>query len=190
MNAQFLTRSSLGVWQYVLIRCFVSILTLVFHALHLYDEGEIRADRFYVYGIFFINLSQCWALYCLVIFYVELKDELAPIRPLGKFLVVKAVVFFSWWQHVIVAMCASSNVIQPMLGYSAEDVAKGWQNLLIVVEMFVYAVILKFTFSYMDFRAGDWNCVARISVAHNFVANTYFYSLFSRGSFPGLVKNC
>eukprot|EP00961_Rhodomonas_salina_P187679 2532878-Rhodomonas_salina.4 len=37
---------------------------------------------------------------------------------------------------------------------SAEDVAKGYQNLLIVVEMFVYAICHKIVFPYTDFRAG------------------------------------
>ena len=56
----------------------------------VYGEGEMtRLDRFYIYSLVVINLSQCWALYCLLIFYKELKDELAPINPLGKFMVVK-----------------------------------------------------------------------------------------------------
>ena len=39
---------------------------------------------------------QLYALACLALFYLELKEELAPLKPLGKFLVIKAVVFFSW----------------------------------------------------------------------------------------------
>ncbi len=46
------------------------------------------------------NLSQLLALYTLVWLYVILKHELHPFRPFNKFLVVKAVVFFTFWQSL------------------------------------------------------------------------------------------
>ena len=38
-----------------------------------------------------------WALYCLMLFYLAAKEELMPLKPVGKFVCVKLVVFASFW---------------------------------------------------------------------------------------------
>lgn len=42
--------------------------------------------------------SQMWALYVLLLFYSVTHKEMASIHPMHKFLAIKSVVFFSWWQ--------------------------------------------------------------------------------------------
>ena len=78
----------------------------------LYTEGQIRLNNVYVYTTLVNNFSQLWALYCLVLMFMATKEQLAPIRPLSKFIVVKAVVFFSFWQSVIIALLAWAGIIQ------------------------------------------------------------------------------
>jgi len=154
LDTQFLRRTSIGVWQYVFIRSLVAVIVIIFQQYDMYGEGHFSVDKAYVWTLIIINCSQCWALYCLVVFYIELKKELMSLNPLGKFLVVKAVVFFSWWQQIIVTFLVEVDMIPPVLEYTSEDVAKGLQNLLVVIEMFVYAICLHNFFPYTDFRAG------------------------------------
>lgn len=44
--------------------------------------------------------------------YMACHDELGPIRPLSKFIVVKSVVFFSWWQSIGVNILVDAGVIR------------------------------------------------------------------------------
>ena len=55
------------------------------------------------FSVILRNFSQCYALYCLGLFYVILHDELAAIRPVAKFVVIKIVVILMWDQQVLVA---------------------------------------------------------------------------------------
>lgn len=64
---------------------------------------------------------QIWALYCLILFYTGTKEELAPIRPLSKFIVVKSVVFLSYWQSVLIDLLVFFGVIKARVSISNQQ---------------------------------------------------------------------
>ena len=47
-----------------------------------------------------------------MLFYRGTKYELAPIRPVSKFLTVKAVVFLTYWQGVAIAILVWTGVLR------------------------------------------------------------------------------
>jgi hypothetical protein len=140
----------------------------------------------------------------LIFFYYATKNELSSIGPVGKFLSVKALVFFTWWQSVCISMLYQMDLIphynsgvahdalagagagapHPLMPLSledalaldehggsirtippasvmvlmgaatelsAEDVAKGLQDYLICIEMFVAAIVHLFVFSHTEY---------------------------------------
>ena len=62
----------------------------------VFEEGKFKVDVAYPYIIAINNLSQFIAMYHLVVFYRAYREALKPMKPIGKFLCIKAVVFFSF----------------------------------------------------------------------------------------------
>ncbi|CAL5227331.1 g10272 [Coccomyxa viridis] len=155
MGDDFMWQSKKGVLGYVILRPLMTAVGFVASLIGVYGDGELRFDRVYLYTTIVSNISQAWALYCLVLFYQGTKYELAPIRPVSKFLCVKAVVFLTYWQGVAIAILSWSGVLQTgeWTTYDADDIAAGLQEFLICVEMFFAALAHAFSFpprDYMD----------------------------------------
>ncbi|VCW97446.1 unnamed protein product [Gulo gulo] len=106
MGEVLLFRCKLGVLQYTVVRPFTTIVALICELLGIYDEGNFSFSNAWTYLVIINNMSQLFAMYCLLLFYKVLKEELSPIQPVGKFLCVKLVVFVSFWTLSSVLRCS------------------------------------------------------------------------------------
>lgn len=159
MGFEFMMQCKWGVLQYVLVKSIGSILTAVLEPIGVIQEGNMSFTSAYVYLTMMINVSQMWALYCLVKFYHATHSNLAnpDWKPLGKFLCIKGVVFFTWWQGVAIAVLKSYGIIGEIGSWDVHDVANGLQDYLICVEMFCFAIAHSFTFTYKEYLPGRIN---------------------------------
>lgn len=158
MGQELLQKCKFGVFQYVLIKTFFAILVCIMQSRGLYHEGKFQFNGMYLYQCFICNISQIWALYCLVLFYFATKDELGPYRPVGKFLSVKTLVFFTWWQSIMINILGATNLGLLSGGndpagssWTVSEISKGVQDYLITIEMFFAAIAFNYTFSYRDY---------------------------------------
>ena len=162
-TSPFFLKCKLGVFQYVLIKLLTALSSLILELVGLYHEGDFSPTDAYPYITFIANLSQCWALYCLAFFYFATKNELSHIRPVGKFMCVKALIFFTWWQSVGVSVLFSMGLI-PDAGtqWTKEDVAKGIQDYLICIEMFAGAIAHQYVFHWSDYSRNKNTAYSRV----------------------------
>ena len=156
-TSPFFVKCKFGVLQYVVLKFVSTIFVLLLEMVGLYKEGDFTPRGGYLYICILTNTSQCWALYCLVFFYYALKNELGPIRPVGKFLSVKALVFFTWWQSLGISILFQMGMIPHYASFdngrewTSEAVAKGLQDWLICIEMFCAAIVHMFVFPHTDY---------------------------------------
>ncbi|XP_045068817.1 transmembrane protein 184C [Coregonus clupeaformis] len=163
MGEVLLFRCKLGVLQYTVVRPVTTVIALVCQLCGVYDEGNFSNRNAWTYLVIVNNISQLFAMYCLVLLYKALKEELSQIRPVGKFLCVKMVVFVSFWQAVLIAILVKVGVISDKHTWdwdSVEAVATGLQDFIICVEMFLAAIAHHYSFTYEPYilEAEEGSC--------------------------------
>jgi Organic solute transporter Ostalpha len=113
------------------------------------------------------NFSQAWALYVLMLFYVAMHAELLPLNPLRKFVTIKLVVFFSFWQGLVITILCALKILQPgdsMRTFrTREHLSGGLQDFIICIEMFFAAIGFAWSFPPRDYMTveppGFWKSV-------------------------------
>ena len=92
LNHQTLKLLKYWTWQFVVIRPVLSVLMITLQVLGVYPSWLS-----WTFTII-LNVSVSLALYSLVVFYHVFAKELEPHKPLAKFVCIKGIVFFCFWQ--------------------------------------------------------------------------------------------
>ncbi|KXS19790.1 DUF300-domain-containing protein [Gonapodya prolifera JEL478] len=137
--------------QFVIVKPLVGVLTLMLKLAGWYYEGWIALGSAYLYFSLAYNVSVSLSMYGLVMFYLTCHHDLAPFRPLPKFLVVKAIIFFSFWQSFVISILVWAGAIRQHGAYSAENVATSIQDFLICLESVFFAMGHYYAFPPSDY---------------------------------------
>ncbi|KAK0461624.1 organic solute transporter Ostalpha-domain-containing protein [Desarmillaria tabescens] len=138
-----------GILQYVQVKPVLALATVI-----------LRANSGYLYVSIIYNISICLSLYCLAMFWIVVNDDLKPFRPVPKFLCVKGILFFSFWQSILI------SILGPYT--DSESISLGLTDTLICMEMPLFAFAHLFAFAYTDFIDKDKSFVARMKVSYAF----------------------
>ncbi|KAH0894425.1 hypothetical protein HID58_056854, partial [Brassica napus] len=128
-------------WQFVVIRPVCSILMIALQIIGFYPSWLS-----WTFTIV-LNVSVSLALYSLVVFYHVFAKELAPHNPLAKFLCIKGIVFFCFWQGIALDILVAMGVIKSHhFWLEVEQIQEAIQNVLLCVEMVIFAAVQKHAF--------------------------------------------
>jgi len=147
----------------VFLKPVTAILSLIFYYHDLYTEGSFDLHNSFFYMSFTNNVSISISLYCLALFYLGFEKDLKPFRPFSKFLCIKFVLFFSFWQTFFFEMIIHFQIIEI-------ENAKIYQSLLMCFEMMLASIGQSFAFShtdYVDYSLSDHHIIKNIQTVIN-----------------------
>lgn len=144
-------------WQFVVIRPVCSILMITLQILGIYPNWLS-----WTFTII-LNISVSLALYSLVLFYHVFAKELKPHKPLTKFMCVKGIVFFCFWQGIVLEILVALGVIRSHhFWLDVEHIQEAIQNVLVCVEMVVFSVLQQYAFHVAPY-SGDMEAKLKLS---------------------------
>eukprot|EP00039_Didymoeca_costata_P029650 m.25674 g.25674 ORF g.25674 m.25674 type:complete len:397 (+) comp7730_c0_seq1:304-1494(+) len=154
-GVQFLRWCKQGCLQFCVIKPLMALVTIITAALGAYDDGDLRPDGGYLYVAIVYNISISIALIALILFYAATRDLLAPYRPVLKFLTVKSIIFFAFWQGIALVMAEGIGMIKSEGDVNAGELAIAYQNFMICIEMFFASWAMYYGFSYEIYKHPD-----------------------------------
>ncbi|XP_057961137.1 uncharacterized protein LOC131153104 [Malania oleifera] len=171
LDGRFIRRCKQGCLQFVILKPILVAVTFVLYAKGKYEDGNFSAKQAYLYLTIIYTISYTMALYALVLFYVACKDLLQPFNPVPKFIIIKSVVFLTYWQGVLVFLAAKSGFIT-----DAEQAAE-FQNFVICLEMLIAAVGHLYAFPYKEYAGANIGISRGLagSLAHALKLNDFYH---------------
>ncbi|KAJ4831402.1 hypothetical protein Tsubulata_020425 [Turnera subulata] len=133
-------------WQFVVIRPVCSVLMITLQILGIYP-----AWLSWTFTII-LNISVSLALYSLVVFYHVFAKELEPHKPLAKFMCIKGIVFFCFWQGVVLDILVAMGIIRANhFWLDVEHLEEALQNVLVILEMVVFSVLQQYAYHWAPY---------------------------------------
>lgn len=162
----FLRNTMFGALQYVPVMVLTTCVAIVAWLAGLYTPGDFSGTSVWLYVVVVKNLSQMWALYCLVLFYRATARELSSINPFVKFITIKLIVFFTFWQacaiqaveHFVDVKDTMSKIVESDAVRQAnvfQRYGTGLENFILCMEMFGFAIAHRYAFPHAEF--GDYS---------------------------------
>jgi len=155
----FLLNCRRGILQFVIIKPTLALLAVFLNYTDAYGDGEITLTKGFLYVVIIDNISIFISMYCLILFYNVMYEELKPFNPLSKFLCTKLVIFFAFWQSVFMAILGTVNALPAIDDWNSKQVGNAIQEFIICIEMFLVSIAHIYAFGFKTYRKQqdtDW----------------------------------
>ncbi len=113
------------------------------------------------------------AMYCIIQFYVQLKDDIREHKPLLKVAAIKLVIFLSFWQTLAISLLTGTGAIKPSNRIQAPDIKIGVPAMLLDIEMAIFAIFHLWAFSWRPYSLKSKHNLAESVPGHDLARSDY-----------------
>lgn len=140
------------VTQYVFIKPVLSFLAVLLHMKAYYHTGYFVINDAYLWITVICNISMSISLYMLVIFYLFIADVIEKYEPLYKFLSIKVLIFFIFWQSLIITVLYHFDFLPLLFEWDSYRSSVTLENILVCGEMFFISITHLWIYSYEPYK--------------------------------------
>ncbi|KAI8911341.1 organic solute transporter Ostalpha-domain-containing protein [Powellomyces hirtus] len=151
----FVHYCKIGTLQYVVLRPLTTIIAVVTQLTGKFCEDSMSPRFAHVWIVSINGISVTVAMFTLVQIYTTVKSELKAYQPVLKFISIKFVIFFSFWQTVTFAILAQTQVIRSSPHWSQVELANSLNAFILCFEMAIAAALHIKAFSYKETMIDD-----------------------------------
>jgi hypothetical protein len=169
-----------SIFQYCFVRVFFTIVSVITQALDLYCLESLSPAFSHIWVMVFETISISVAMYCLIQFYVQIKDDIRQHKPLLKITAIKLVIFLSFWQTIAISFLTSSGAVKATNHLQTPDIKVGIPALLLCIEMAFFAVFHIWSFSWKPYTIGSKEQMSEVIAGEGVAKGSY------QGGFLGL----
>ena len=126
----------------MILKPILVVITFILYAKGKYADGNFSVNQSYLYITIIYTISYSMALYALALFYAACRDLLRPFNPVPKFIIIKSVVFLTYWQVSI----TTTNIFIPSFKYIRQP--PGFVSVINVAIGSIHAIIQGTFFSF------------------------------------------
>ncbi|KIM43917.1 hypothetical protein M413DRAFT_442985 [Hebeloma cylindrosporum] len=191
-KAYFMYTVKWSVLQYVIIRPAGSIAGIICEALDVLCESDGYSWRYasvWIEGINFVSISI--ALYGLLVFYGLMHEELKGRRPMAKFLAIKLIVMFTFYQSFVIG-ALQSRILKATAYWTVDNIKDGLNALLICVEMVFFSALMWWAYTSKEYSRKEgvpatrigrplWDSINFSDFAIEIVGSLKFFVDYARG---------
>ncbi|KAL4919482.1 organic solute transporter Ostalpha-domain-containing protein [Aspergillus aurantiobrunneus] len=143
-----------GVFQYCLLRVLMTIVAVITQKFDVYCESSLNPAFAHIWVLAIECVAVTIAMYCLIQFYIQIKEEISEHSPFLKILSIKLVIFLSFWQTSLISFLYSSGAIKSSDKMAAPDIKVSLANLIISIEMALFATLHLWSFPWKPYAVG------------------------------------
>ncbi|KAI0014329.1 DUF300-domain-containing protein [Xylariaceae sp. FL0662B] len=145
----------IGIYHYCFIRVSMTITAVVTQYFERYCESSNSPVFAHIWVLAIVCIAVTIAMYCVIQFYVQLKEPLSEHRPGLKVLAIKLVIFLSFWQTTAISLGTSTfHIVNPGAILAYPDIKVGIPSLLLCFEMAIFSLLHLWAFPYSPYVAG------------------------------------